>query len=115
LQSRRIEAGRVDVYVFRRKIVRQARGPRLEASERQNPSASSSSWPGVRIVTATGSPPIGFRALLDATRVAARLVPSGRSHDVDRRCGVRRSSMREAYVSGSPESWSVGDAVGKHP
>src|SRR6187551_1608743 len=24
----------------------------------QNPSASSSSWPGVRIVTATGSPPI---------------------------------------------------------
>ena len=30
----------------------------LSPSDSANPSASSSSWPGVRIVTATGSPPI---------------------------------------------------------
>src|SRR5919199_3903742 len=47
-------------------------------SERQNPSASSSSWPGVLIVTATGPPPTRISSGSSTARRSTRVSPPGR-------------------------------------
>src|SRR5207253_7913418 len=49
----------------------------LSPSERQKPSASSSSWPGVRIVTATGRPPIRISSGSSTATASRSLRPSG--------------------------------------
>ena len=46
-------------------------------SVRQNPRASSSSWPGVRIVTATGSPPIRISSGSSTARVSSPSTRAG--------------------------------------
>ena len=62
-------------------------------SDRQNPSASSSSWPGVRIVTATGSPvDADLERLLDRDQVLRR--PAGDTGQLDASGAVRRRRGR---------------------
>src|SRR3954447_10739954 len=47
-------------------------------SDTQNPSASSSSWPGVRIVTATGAPPMRISSGSSTATASRSVAPAGR-------------------------------------
>ena len=70
-------------------------------SESRNPSASSSSWPGVRIVTATGSPPTRISSGSSTATSSGSSTPPGRRSDRDRlrRVRRRRSSQRRSPLA----------------
>ena len=100
----RVEARRLDLDRVRREIVGDPRAPAGSSpSDTQNPSASSSSWPGVRIVTATGSPPMrissGSSTATRSARSACR-----EPQRVDRRVEYGGASATRRAYSGRAEA-----------
>ena len=102
LQPRRVEARRVDARPCSRRGRRAARAPAAEALGEAKPSASSSSWPGVRIVTATGRPLMRISSgSSTATTSCAR--PPGRA---------RRRPWWSSTAAPSPPKYPSGRARG---
>ena len=72
-----VRAGRVDLHDVRGEIGAEMRRGRVQPPVRQNPSASSSSCPGVRIVTATAVPSTRISSGSSTASRSASVSPPG--------------------------------------
>ena len=96
-QALGVEVRRLELDRVRCEVVGRTRAARARPSESAKPSASSSSWPGVRIVTATGTPPMRISSG-SSTATTSSAAPSGNAHDVDACRRVRRRFHRRDYA-----------------